>query len=125
MFRLLLAVLAAFSHLSFAEIPSIDSLNSAYVQTISSRDATSVINHNGRLYIAKQGDLVFGHYRVKQVQDKYILIESDRAVIRLFLPSSSTNTIKPPEIFYRQRNEQPIYEAIPQENKETYQGEIQ
>lgn len=118
-------MLTALSSLSFAEISNIDSLNSAYLQTISYRDATAVINLNGKQYIARQGGLVFDYYRVKQVQAKYILIESDRAVIRLFLLPASSDTIKPPEIFYRQINDQPIYEAVPKENKEMYQGEIQ
>lgn len=124
MLRLLLVVLTFVSHFSFAETPTIDSLRSAYVQSISDRDATAVIYLSGNQYIAKQGSLVFDSYRVRQVQSNYVLIESDSAVIKLFLLPDSPDSKRPPEIFYRQLTEEPIYQAIPQQQDNMYQGEM-
>ncbi len=123
--RLLIVVLAAFSHLSYAETPNLDSLKSAYVQTISFRDAAAVISLDGMQHIAKQGELVFDQYRVKQVQENYIVIESDKTVLRLFPLSTVSKSRKPPEIFYRQIAEEPTYEAVPHDKQKAHQGEMQ
>lgn len=125
MLRLLLVVTTVFSCFSFAEAPLLDSLKTAQLQTISPRDLTAVIKINGQLHLARKGDLIYDQYRVKQVHPSYVLIESNEAVIRLVLPPTDSSKIPPPEIFYRQANEHPVYQPSLNKQENAPRGVIQ
>lgn len=125
MLRLLLVVTTVFSCFSFAQASLLDSLKTAQLLTISPRDLTAVIKLNGELHLAKKGNLIYGQYRVNQVHPNYVLIESDEAIIRLVLPPTDSSDTPPPEIFYREANEDPVYQPNLNDQENGLKGVIQ